>query len=623
MCGINGIIQIQTQKTNAVHQMNAALSHRGPDDEGAYFDEGIALGQRRLSIIDLSERGHQPMLSADKRYVLVFNGEIYNYREIKQQLSYPFESKSDSEVILAAWQKWGKDCVNHFNGMFAFAVWDTKEKELFLVRDRLGIKPLYYYQDNQNFVFSSEIRALKSSGLFRAKLSRTGLIDYLRYQTVQAPNTILENVFMLEPGTSITVKQGQDALFFAKNRYWELGKNTNDVGALSYPEITKRVQETFIKAVQKRMVADVPFGAFLSGGIDSSIVVGVMAQLADKQIKTFNISFAEKEFSEAPYARMIAKKFNTNHHEIQLSPEEFLNNIPKALKSMDHPSGDGINTWMVSQATKEAGITMALSGLGGDEIFAGYPIFKRMHKLHHNQWIWQLPPILRKGVGNLIQKGKPGIAADKIAALLGLNSYNFADAYSISRLVIPDKQIAKLLRENSILAGTMSSEQINNQIIQPKTHFLSQVSMAELSTYTQNVLLRDADQMSMAHALEVRVPFLDYELVELLLGIPDKFKYPITPKKLLTDSFGDLLPSEIVNRPKMGFVFPWRHWLKNELFEFSDHHLKNLSKRGFLDEKAVLDLWKQFNQNNPKVTYAHIWPLVVLENWLSTNNIES
>src|SRR5665647_542869 len=206
MCGINGILRIHQQNTSAVKQMNRALAHRGPDDEGTWLDESISLGQRRLSIIDLSPGGHQPMLSADKRYVLVFNGEIYNYREIRQQLSYPFTSGSDSEVILAAWQKWGKACVEHFNGMFAFAIWDIREKELFVVRDRLGIKPLYYYHDDQYFVFSSEVRALMSSGIFTGKLSHTGLVDYLRYQTVHAPNTILENVFMLEPGTSITIQ---------------------------------------------------------------------------------------------------------------------------------------------------------------------------------------------------------------------------------------------------------------------------------------------------------------------------------------------------------------------------------------------------------------------------------
>jgi|SRR5665647_809860 len=623
MCGINGILRIHQQNTSAVHQMNRSLSHRGPDDEGTWFDESISLGQRRLSIIDLSPGGHQPMFSADKRYVLVFNGEIYNYREIRKQLSYPFASDSDSEVILAAWQKWGKACVEHFNGMFAFAIWDIREKELFVVRDRLGIKPLYYYHDDQYFVFSSEVRALMSSGIFTGKLSHTGLVDYLRYQTVHAPNTILENVFMLEPGTSITIQVGNNKLNYHKNCYWEIGRTRKDISSLSYPEIKNLVKETFTQAVQKRLVADVPFGAFLSGGIDSSAVVGTMAQIAGTQVKTFNISFAEKEFSEAPFARMVAKKFNTDHHEIQLSPEDFLQHIPDALKSMDHPSGDGLNTWIVSKATKVAGITMALSGLGGDEVFAGYSIFERMNKLNNMQWLWAAPLSLREVAGFMLQKGKPGIAAGKIAELLAQKTYNFAGAYSVSRQVLPDKQIEKLLKKNLPLGINLSGEQISRQLLLPKSFLLSQVSMAEISTYMQNVLLRDADQMSMAHALEVRVPFLDHELVELVLGIPDKFKYPVTPKKLLTDSLGDLLPPEIVNRPKMGFVFPWAHWLKNELFELSDYQLKNLSHRSFFDQQAIMTQWKQFNQNDPKLSYSRIWPLVVLEHWLSANNIET
>ncbi len=623
MCGINGVFNIdQAENTEAITKMNLCLAHRGPDDQGIHSEEGMALGQTRLSIIDLSSAGHQPMYSNDKRYVLVFNGEIYNFRQLKSELDYPFVSGTDSEVIIAAYIKWGKDCVSHFNGMFAFAIWDTHEKVLFIARDRMGIKPLYFHRNERELLFSSEIRSLLASGKVAGKLSRSGLVDYMKYQTVHAPYTILQDVYMLEPGCIMTVSRNRDKLEVKKTNYWKPGQDRQDLSGKNYEEVKQLIRNKFTTAVERRLEADVPFGAFLSGGIDSSAIVGVMSQVADKQVKTFNISFTEKEFSEAKYAKIIAKKFNTDHHEIQLSPEHFLEQIPSALKSMDHPSGDGPNTWIVSKATREAGITMALSGLGGDELFAGYPVFKRMHKLHRKQWLWQTPGFLRRSGGSMLKKIKPGVATSKVADILELEEYDFSHIYSLSRQSLLSGQVNELLSFNSLLTSDNSRELINEHEILNDSHFLSRVSMAEINTYMQNVLLRDSDQMSMAHALEVRVPFLDHELVELALSIPDRFKYPVTPKMLLVESLGDLLPSEIVDRPKMGFTFPWEHWLKNELFTFSDNLLKNLSQRECFNSISVLDLWQRFNNGDPTVTYSRIWPLVVLEFWLTENGIE-
>ena len=384
--------------------MNHSLAHRGPDDEGHYCGKNIVLGQRRLSIIDLSHAGHQPMSSHDGRFTLVFNGEIYNFRELKKKLDYPFASGTDSEVIIAAFIKWGKQCVTRFNGMFAFAIWDAEKKELFIARDRLGIKPLYFYRNNETLVFSSEIRALISSGKFQPKLSKEGLVDYLKYQTVHAPYTILEDVFMMTPGSTMTVQITEGQLKTSQNIYWKPGEEKQDLKHISYSEAKELVKDSFTKAVERRLVADVPFGAFLSGGIDSSAIVGTMSQIANKQVKTFNISFAEEEFSEAKYARIIAEKFNTDHQEIKLSPEHFLKQIPNALKSMDHPSGDGPNTWVGSKATREAGITMALSGLGGDELFAGYPLFKRFDRLNKRQWLWNAPEMVKRSAGSVLQR---------------------------------------------------------------------------------------------------------------------------------------------------------------------------------------------------------------------------
>lgn len=617
MCGINGIFtNKQIRYNEQVAKMNKALVHRGPDDSGIYSGNGITLGHQRLSIIDLSDAGHQPMSSHNNELILVFNGEVYNYEEIKRELDYPFQSHTDTEVILAAWQRWGKNCVNKFNGMFAIAVWEKKTETLTLVRDRLGIKPLYYYFDGSNFVFSSEIRSLLSCNLIDREISTTGLSDYLRYQTVQTPNTIVKNIYMLEPGSELSISLTNFKPL--KSIWWRLDDCNIDVPA-NYNELKNLVREYFYSAVKRRLVADVPFGAFLSGGIDSSAVVGAMAHVSNHQVKTFNISFAEKEFSEAKYAAHIANMHQTDHTEIQLSPVDFLKELPNALNSIDHPSGDGPNTWLISKVTKEAGITMALSGLGGDELFGGYAIFNRMVKLEKLKTLWDLPKGMRSSIGKLFQKVKPGVASDKLSELLNLNDYDFISQYAISRQVLVDSNVNQLL--NTDTDKYHLPVDVLSQFNLSKHEQLSKVSIAEISTYMQNVLLRDSDQMSMAHALEVRVPFLDHELVELLISVPDKLKFPHTQKKLLVESLPDLLPDYIVNRPKMGFVFPWQKWLKKDLYELGDHHINEIAQRPYFDSSAVKKLWLEFNNGNPSVTYSRIWPLIVLNHWMETNQI--
>ena len=615
--------------------MNNALRHRGPDDEGVFQDGNITLGQRRLMILDLSDAGHQPMSTPDGRYTMVFNGEVYNFKEIRAELDYPFRSQTDSEVVLAAWQKWGIEAVKRFNGMFAFAVWDKQEHSLCLVRDRLGIKPLYWSFQNGNLLFSSEVRALLSSGLVDKTLDEDSLVDFLRYQTVQTPDTILKDVKMLLPGSILKINITE---FVPEiNKYWNTGllvpQFHNPSIPQNYEDVKSQVRDLFYASVKRRLVSDVPFGAFLSGGIDSSAIVGAMAQVSNRQVKTFNISFAEEEFSEAKYARHIAEMHNTDHTEIKLSPNDFLNYLPEALQNMDHPSGDGPNTWLVSKVTKEAGITMALSGLGGDELFAGYPIFKRMISLQGKQWLWSLPTGVRKVLGNSLASVKPGVASLKIKKLLSMREFDFATAYSVSRQALMDDQIAGLLNRDvlpehnpvkylekifqSNLSSPLSGHVRQSGGDKRRADIISKVSIGELTTYMQNVLLRDSDQMSMAHALEVRVPFLDHELVEYLLSLPDEYKYPSTPKKLLVDSLSDILPDYIVNRPKMGFVFPWRDWLKNELHSFADERIGSIAEREYFNKDEVLKLWIRFKQDDPSVTFSRIWPLVVLEEWMS------
>ena len=430
--------------------MNKALKHRGPDDEGVFRDGAVTLGQRRLMILDLSDAGHQPMSTPDGRYTMVFNGEVYNFKDIRKELDYPFRSQTDSEVVLAAWQKWGTESVHRFNGMFAFAIWDKKEEVLWLVRDRLGIKPLYWAFQDGNLVFSSEVRALLSSGLVDKTLDEDSLVDYLRYQTVQTPDTILKYVKMLKPGSTlkISLKDKKPLVSTYWNPISSVPQFLDSSIPQNYDSIKEQVRELFYSSVRRRLVSDVPFGAFLSGGIDSSAIVGAMAKVSNRQVKTFNISFAEEEFSEAKYARHIAKMHNTDHTEIKLSPNDFLRYLPDALKSMDHPSGDGPNTWLVSKVTKEAGITMALSGLGGDELFAGYPVFKRMVSLTGKQWLWSLPVGIRKILGASLTSVKPGVSSLKIKELLLLKDFNFASVYSISRQALMDDQITGLLNRD-------------------------------------------------------------------------------------------------------------------------------------------------------------------------------
>lgn len=629
MCGINVILGIQdaAKGRQLIAQMNTCMAHRGPDNDGIYTTSNVALGHRRLSIIDLSAAGNQPMMGANGRFQIIYNGEFYNYLEVKKELQqdsnpYSFQFGSDTEVILAAYQKWGTDCLQHINGMFAFAIWDNLKKQIFIARDRLGIKPLYYYENNGVVIFSSELRSLMASDLVPRKLNKNGLVDYLRYQTVHAPDTIIEGVKMLLPGNFLLLNT-DEKLKIIPQQYWSLSAPAEAaIGVKSYRQVCDEVYDLLYKSVQRRLIADVPFGAFLSGGIDSSAVVGLMSKASAKTVKTFSVTFDESEFSEAKYAQLIAEKFKTEHHEIKLTSDYFMNELPAALKAMDHPSGDGPNTYIVSKVTKNAGITMALSGLGGDELFAGYAIFKRSLKLEKYKWISALPGFSKKFSAFLLQLAKPGVAADKIAELLDAENLNFETTYPFSRQVMLEKKIEQLLNLKSLpdnsVANLLKSAHLNEF-----SSLLSKVSVAEIITYMQNVLLRDTDQMSMASALEVRVPFLDYHLVEYALSIPDKYKYPHTPKKLLIDALGDLLPKEIVNRPKMGFTLPWKQWMKNEMKHFCAQRLESLANRSVFSKHEIMNLWNSFLNDNASVTWSRIWYLIVLEDWLIENKIES
>lgn len=624
MCGIAGIISEKNNLDKRVIQsMTDALSHRGPDAGAVYQNGKVSLGHRRLSIIDLSELSNQPMVSHDGRYVIVFNGELYNFRTVKKEINnYPFKTNGDSEVILAAYIKWGVDCLHHFNGMFAFAIWDKIEESLFIVRDRLGIKPLYFsFKKASHLVFASEIRSILKSGLTSRQIDQYGLSDYINYQTVHAPQTIIKDVFQLMPGEYGIYKNGK----LTTKKYWNIiPENYNPNGQYeSYDKVKNKVRDLLSNAVEKRLVSDVPIGAFLSGGIDSSAIVALMSEVSVRPVDTFSIIFKEKQFDESEYSDLIAKKYKTNHHPILLNPTDFMEEMPNALAAMDTPSGDGVNTYVVSKATKNAGVVVTLSGLGGDELFAGYPFFEKFAQLQKIAALWKMPLIIRKGFSNGASPFLKSHQRAKIGMLATANSTEIDQIFPTFRRVFSPEENNQLLNRGKATCTTDRVEEfLLAQKELKKLPLLSQVSVSDISTYTQNILLRDTDQMSMAHALEVRVPFFDHELVEYVIGIPDNMKKPEYAKKLLVESLKPLIPDEIVFRQKKGFHLPWKIWMKNELRSFCESRINNLVDREMINGVFLKQLWRNFLSGQNDNLWSRIWIFVVLEDWMQRNGIE-
>ena len=615
MCGIAGIIGLRDKgdATTKIRRLANTLAHRGPDAEGFFIDDRVALAHRRLSIIDLSETANQPLFDVTGRYCIILNGEIYNYREVKSSFSeYPFRTESDTEVVLAAYVEHGTDCLSLFNGMFALAIWDSEQRELFVARDRLGVKPLYYSQTADGvFVFASEIRAILDSELIPRHLSKNGLYEYLMYQSVYSPRTIVENIFQLPAGEFGLFRDSK----FEKWPFWQIDKTTAYVD-IDESEVKKNVKELLLRSVERRMVSDVRLGAFLSGGIDSSAVVALMSEVSEQPIDTFSVFFSEREFDESQYSNLIAQKYNTRHTGVVITPGDLLAELPSALKAVDSPSGDGINTYVVSKATKRSGLKVALSGLGGDELFAGYPNFLRWLKLKKGIFP-KIPTTMRKSLAFALSASKRS-KAHRSADILRAEGSDISDIYSVLRQVMSkkivddlsmfdksDNDVEDLLRER---ASSIDGFPL-----------FSQFTIAELLGYTQNVLLKDTDQFSMASALEVREPFFDYELVEYVLRIPDKIKFPKYPKSLLVESIAPMLPDEIVHRKKMGFVFPWEKWMRNELKVFCRSSLCNLAERGIVDGGKLMSKWDSFLNYRDGVLSSHLWHMVVLSEWLDNN----
>ena len=613
MCGIVGIIGLNKEVSSSkIHDMNKRIEHRGPDAEGFFIEDGIALGHRRLSIIDLSSGANQPLFDHSNRYAIVFNGEIYNYQDVKSELDYNWSCNSDTEVILAAYIKWGKACLEKLNGMFAFAIWDKAEQELFIARDRLGVKPLYYSFVNGVFVFASEIRSILASKILEAKIDENNLSEYLRFLSIATPKTLIKDLFQLCPGHYLILKHNG----FSIQRYWSL--LDKPVPNLSNRQgVLKACKSNFVDAVKSRMVADVKVGAFLSGGIDSSAVVAVMAGLSKDPIDTFSIVFNEKQYDESEYSQFVANKYKTNHQAFLMKPADLIPNLDPFFKSMDNPTVDGINTYMISQLVAKTGIKVVLTGIGGDELFAGYVGFERWQSFQKFSWVFKVP--IFKPLLSVINTVKKSRASLKLSDMFDSSSADLSAFYANSRSVYFGNELNYLL-DKPILKND-SWLDLNQTKDFP---VLSQYSIAELSHYTLDVLMKDTDQMSMAWALEVREPFFDYKLIEFVLNIDDKNKFiKGSPKHLFVEAMGDLLPPEIVNRTKKGFTFPWNFWLRNELKPYCEEALDSLSKRQLFKPEGIQYLWNSFLNNKQALTWLHIWGLVVLEKWMTENNIKN
>lgn len=623
MCGIAGIVGFTNAPSpdTAIRRMTDAMAHRGPDATGFFSEGPVSLGHLRLSIIDLSSAANQPFADVSGRYVMVFNGEIYNYKEVRHLLKeYPFCTTGDTETLLAAYAKWGPDCLRYFRGMFAFAIWDREEKELFIARDKMGVKPLYFFTDRDRLIFGSEIRSILATGLVPGKVNPSALRDYFSYQSIGYPHSVIEGIEQLEAGSWAKIKEGS----ITKAVYWDVTASSAATGSFDFSDplkVQKRIRELMLQSIERRLVSDVPVGAFLSGGIDSSAVVGLMAEAGSSRPNTFTVAFEEEEFDESPYAALIAKKFNTTHTPILLKPASFLDELQNALQAMDIPSGDGINTYVVSKAIARQGMRVALSGTGGDELFAGYPFFSRYLSLQKIKAWWLLPRFLRKGLSQAFLQGTTG-KTDRIRQLLQTPSCTIEEVYPVFRQVLTPRFIDQMTTlDADSLPTDLRNELKRKRNSLDRLPLLSQVSAAEYLGYTQHTLLKDTDQMSMAVSLEVREPFFDQDLVEFVLAVPDALKRPVYPKSLLVESLKPLLPDEIVFRKKQGFVFPWNSWLKNDLRSFCEMHLKNMSDRPFIRGDRLMSRWRNFLHGDKSIRWLEIWLFVVLEHWMEKNHV--
>ncbi|WP_375495832.1 asparagine synthase (glutamine-hydrolyzing) [uncultured Nostoc sp.] len=594
MCGIAGILtktEIKNSLETLILRMQIALQHRGPDDQGIYIspDREVAFAHTRLSILDLSAAGHQPMSTSDGRYWITFNGEIYNFRQLRLTLEgkgEKFYSQTDTEVILKLYQQQGAECVNSLRGMFAFAIWDNQEQTCFIARDALGIKPLYYWQSGSTLIFASEMRAILASKLPSIALSPEGLYGYLVSGTVPEPHTLIAGIRCLEAGHWLRWQAGN----LIQQQYWQINFASETI---SLTEAKEKVRNALIDSIEHHFISDVPVGIFLSGGIDSSSIVALARQSQKGNLRTYSIGFAENEWNEGELAQKIAKEFDTEHTQYQVTASLGRDLLPQFLASIDQPSIDGFNTFCVSQIAHKDGTKVVLSGLGGDELFGGYKTFQQVpNMVHWGQQLQKIQPI-STNLGRGLASWGTSPRIKRLGDFLQQNPTT-TEAYRSFRGIFSQTEAWKItqhyFKDSSFPIWEGS---IFHDIPKNLPSLEDEVSLLELSCYMRNQLLRDSDVMSMAWGLELRVPLVDQALLEAITSIPSTMRLA-QGKQLLIQAIPEL-PNWLLNRPKRGFFFPFQEWIEKDWSDYFPVH----------------ELAKDINL---KLWYRR-WSLAILQHW--------
>jgi asparagine synthase (glutamine-hydrolysing) len=609
MCGIAGFIDMECGRekaANLIDRMCKVIRHRGPDDQGVWVDEGVALGMRRLAIIDVNG-GHQPVFNEDQSILVVFNGEIYNYRELQKELQergHHFRTHSDTETIVHAYEEYGDDCVKHLRGMFVFAVWDRQHQRLLMARDRFGKKPLNYYWDGQRFIFGSEIKSILEANIPR-EINNIALDEYLMYRYVPTPHTLFKNVMKL-PAAHILVYENEQ---ISVRRYWELPftPTCQDDEATAI----ERTKELLKDAVQVRLMSEVPLGAFLSGGVDSSIVVGLMSSMMSQPVKTFSIGFDEDDYSELPYARQVARHFGTDHHEFIVRPD-LISVLPELVWNYDEPFADSsmLPTYYVSKLAREH-VTVALSGDGGDEIFGGYTRYTR------ELTIDRLPaPARLLGYGSVFMpdgmRGK-GRLTNLHRDLATRYSRIFSPFSEKMRLSMYTKEFFASIHDHDPFETVMSDFRAVKGL-----DTAAQLQFVDVRNYLVDDILVKVDKASMLNSLETRAPLLDQNLAEYIASLPSAIRMRDGAlKSLLKKAAADILPANILTRPKQGFGVPIKHWFRDDLVGSAYDLLDSprAQQRGIFNPQYVRNLLKAHSRTKLVNHSEAIWSLLCLELW--------
>ncbi|MBP9150862.1 MAG: asparagine synthase (glutamine-hydrolyzing) [Flavobacteriales bacterium] len=618
MCGIAGKLFFDRQRSvdiQEIKRMADTIAHRGPDDDGYYVKDNVGLGFRRLSIIDL-HTGHQPLSNAHGNIWITFNGEVYNYQEEREKLiqkGYQFKTRTDTEVIVNLYEEYGENCVDHLRGMFAFVIWDQRKNLLFGARDRFGIKPFYYYLDNEQFVWGSEIKVIRAANGVQYDLNAAALDDYVTYGYILSERSIFTTIKKLKPGFTFVLNMNNGS--FQERKYWDIGFQPDF--SIKESEWEERVLALIQESVKLRMIADVPLGAFLSGGIDSSAVVAMMAMASDRPIKTFSIGFKEAKFNELEHARVLAEKYGTEHHEMIVEPES-IGLMDTLVDAYDEPFADSsaIPTYYVSKFAREH-VTVALSGDGGDEVFAGYTRYSKMKKLHER-------PLNNRFVNSAVFGSMHSLLPDSMAGkglsyYLSLDSGHIGAYMGIFKPYERERMYTATMKER--LAGQWSENHMISTIDSIDADFISKMQGNDMKNYLVDDILTKVDRVSMANSLEVRVPLLDHKLFELSAKIPSHFKINDKGlKMILKNTMKPYLPQSTIGHPKQGFGVPLSVWFKDDLRQYVNDLL--LSDSALIKEYITPAQTKKIIEGHLKGTRDFsfkIWNLLFLESWLQRN----